>query len=165
MEHSDDFYVVLPSNSSMTYFPDNTTTNFCTRLPREIKLSEGWLVGLVEIHIPCTVNHIQKSDTAYQYSSSDHDVNAPVYDETFHIQPGWYDSLTQLADAINDANKQEGHQILQPSTEQRGYWELRHTCKRSDYHLTTFNEKIKKFLAFPVARIECCIRPAIVVGA
>ena len=33
-----EFYVTLPSNSSMQYFHDNKTSNFVTKLPRTLQL-------------------------------------------------------------------------------------------------------------------------------
>lgn len=51
----DQFYLTLPSNSSINYYPTNTTANYTTHLPRSINLSEGgWEVALVELHYPCT---------------------------------------------------------------------------------------------------------------
>lgn len=48
------FYLTLPSNSSMKYFPDNTVACYTTRLPHHIQLESGdeWEVALVEIHYP-----------------------------------------------------------------------------------------------------------------
>src|SRR5436190_8863099 len=48
------FYVTLPSNSSMKYYPNNTTSNFITHLSSEINVSDGaqWEVALVEAHYP-----------------------------------------------------------------------------------------------------------------
>ena len=43
------FYLVLPSNSSFDYHPDNTVAHFITRLPKEINLHGDWEVGLEEI--------------------------------------------------------------------------------------------------------------------
>lgn len=60
--HGENFFIVLPSNSSMKYFSDNTTTNFTTQLPREISLHGEWAVGLSEIHIPCSITHLQEED-------------------------------------------------------------------------------------------------------
>ena len=34
----DQFYIVLPSNSSMNYFAGNTTTHFTMQLPHQIRL-------------------------------------------------------------------------------------------------------------------------------
>lgn len=50
----DQFYITLPSNSSMQFFPDNRTCCFITQLPRTIQLTGDWEVGLAEIHYPLT---------------------------------------------------------------------------------------------------------------
>jgi len=46
------FYIVLPSNSSTNYFPDNTTTHFKTKLSQPISLNGDWEVGLSGIDFP-----------------------------------------------------------------------------------------------------------------
>ena len=43
------FYVTLPSDSSVQYFPDNKTSNFVTKLSRTLQLDGEWEVGLAEI--------------------------------------------------------------------------------------------------------------------
>lgn len=52
----------------MKYFPNNTTTNFTTHLSREITLNGHWVVGLTEVHIPCTMIHIQRDETEIQWT-------------------------------------------------------------------------------------------------
>ena len=49
MAHS---YVVLPSNSSMEYFPDNTLANFKVKLAKPLIFEGQYEVGLVEIIYP-----------------------------------------------------------------------------------------------------------------
>ena len=46
------YYLTLPSNSSQEYFPDNTKTEFTTKLSSTIELSNEWEVGLAEIMFP-----------------------------------------------------------------------------------------------------------------
>ena len=46
------FYLTLPSNSSMNYFPENKVNNFTTKLPQNIELSGDWEVGLVSVQFP-----------------------------------------------------------------------------------------------------------------
>ena len=43
------FYVTLPSNSSMEFYPDNVITNFTTQLKIPIKFDVPYEVALVEI--------------------------------------------------------------------------------------------------------------------
>ena len=47
-----DFYITLPSNSSMKTYPDNTLTHYFVKLDRPLRLEGKWLVGLVEMHYP-----------------------------------------------------------------------------------------------------------------
>ena len=47
-----EFYVTLPSNSSVQYFPDNITSNFVTKLSRTLQLGREWEVDLAEIDYP-----------------------------------------------------------------------------------------------------------------
>ena len=54
-----EFYVTLPSNSSMQYFPDNKTLNFVTELSRTL-LDGEWELGLAEIDYPHIWNNISK---------------------------------------------------------------------------------------------------------
>ncbi len=59
------FYLTLPSNSSLDYYPDNTLTHYFTKLPHGIDLSGGqWEVGLVEIQYPHTWYNV-KDDEAW----------------------------------------------------------------------------------------------------
>ena len=39
------FYLTLPSNNSIDYFPDNTLTHFTTRLPQMMDLEGSWEIG------------------------------------------------------------------------------------------------------------------------
>ena len=48
----DQLYILLPRNSSMQYFADNTTIHFVTKLPWEVQLVGEWEVALTEIQIP-----------------------------------------------------------------------------------------------------------------
>ncbi|XP_035204746.1 uncharacterized protein LOC118206051 [Stegodyphus dumicola] len=52
------FYVTLPSDSSMNYFPENKISHFITRLPVPIELKGMWEVGLVELLYPHTWHNV-----------------------------------------------------------------------------------------------------------
>jgi len=46
----DNFYLILPSDSSVYYYPANTVPNFTTKLATLLELQHNeWEVGLVEI--------------------------------------------------------------------------------------------------------------------
>ena len=44
--NGEEFYLTLVSDSSSDYFPQNTTSHFCTQLPKTIELEGEWRVGL-----------------------------------------------------------------------------------------------------------------------
>ena len=48
----------LPSNSSSKYFPNNTISNYTTKLPQTIELDGEWEVGLAEIMIPLYFDNV-----------------------------------------------------------------------------------------------------------
>ena len=52
------FYVTLPSNSSIEYYPDNTVACYTTKLVDKIELEGEWEVGLAEISIPTAVDNV-----------------------------------------------------------------------------------------------------------
>ncbi len=47
-----DFYVVLPSNGSGTYFPTNTHSCYTNHIKEALVLDGAWEVALVEIEYP-----------------------------------------------------------------------------------------------------------------
>lgn len=57
----DQFYLTLPSNSSMDYYPQNTVANYITHLSRPVQLSGAWEVSLVELHYPCSFSSSEES--------------------------------------------------------------------------------------------------------
>ena len=56
------FYVTLPSDSSMNYFPENKISHFISRLPTPIELKGGWEVGLVEFIYPHTWYNVNSTN-------------------------------------------------------------------------------------------------------
>ena len=52
MSTTDEFQVTLPSNSSASYFPNNSPACFTTMLPTNIDLEGDWEVGLMDIQYP-----------------------------------------------------------------------------------------------------------------
>lgn len=130
----DQFYLILPSNSSMKYYPDNTVTHFVTQLPHSIKLPGEWAVALTEIQYPRSFMHFAGEDreiTILQGSAptSGHDsritntiisgewslvalsdnstLNAKVAKST--IPSGIYSSITNLINAIYEDPAFDNH--------------------------------------------------------
>ena len=55
------FYLTLPSNSSQQFFPNNTLTDFTTKLASTLELTGEWEVGLAEMMFPRSWYTIPKS--------------------------------------------------------------------------------------------------------
>ena len=68
MTDRENFYLTLISDSSKTYFPNNTSTHFCTQLPRSLHLDGEWCVGLAEIQYPCSFLTIQEGENIVYYT-------------------------------------------------------------------------------------------------
>ena len=81
------FYLTLPSNSSMSYFPDNTLTNYVTRLPKLFDLKGEWEVGLVEIQYPHTWYNVPEN---CNMTISTHNNSETRHVEHFTIPAGHY---------------------------------------------------------------------------
>ena len=92
-----EFYVKLPSNSSMQYFPDNKTLNFVTKLSRTLQLDGEWEVGLAEIVYPHTWYNIHKGKNSVEISTPD---NLLLVFKTveYIIQPGYYEKVQDVID-------------------------------------------------------------------
>ena len=142
--------MVLPSNSSMTYFPDNTTCCFTTRLQREIKLHDEWFVGLVEIHISCSIVHFQDNEASYTFHTAEEDGRV-IDKKVCPIPVGIYDSLEELVEAINSANGTYTHQMLEPLKNRKCSYILRRMCNCPQIHITDINEKIRRVFGFEEA--------------
>ena len=150
METCEDFYMVLPSNSSMTYFPENTTCCFTTHLQCEIKLHEEWLVGLVEIQIPCSIVYFQDNEASYAFHTAEEDGRV-IDKKVCRIPVGIYDSFEELVEAINSANGTFRHQMLESLKNRKGSCIIRCMCNRPQIHITDFNEKIRHVFGFEEA--------------
>ena len=56
------FYMILPSNvASPQYFPNNSISNYTTKLPQRISLTGDWEVGLAEISYTYSWFNVPKS--------------------------------------------------------------------------------------------------------
>lgn len=160
-----EFYLVLPSSSSMKFFVDNKTTCFTTQLPKEVNLIGEWHVGITEIYIPCTILHIsRKIDERYyglslgqNYNTIEYGVeNKPDLDSNTttisHIPCGTYKNIDEFIDALNSSNsKIKEHQLFEKNSQSLGYINIRRNCTLnycSRNHFVTLHEKIANILGF-----------------
>ena len=95
------FYVTLPSNSSLEIFPDNTLTEFKIKLPERVDLVGTWEVGLASITFPHTWFNIRKENEKFYYG------DGGIW--SVGILPiGYYTSVTEIVEAIDKEIKDDG---------------------------------------------------------
>lgn len=106
-----DFYVTLPSNSSMQYYKYNTLADFTTRLPNNVELTGDWEVGLVEIQYPHNWYNVpspkrNRTFTIRSRTAGDGADSEPEGRYLFAISGGYYSNITDLLYEITyEANK------------------------------------------------------------
>jgi len=59
------FYITLPSNASIGYFPNNTQSSYRTKLSSPLLLNGEWEAGITEIFIPNNWFNIVESNNKY----------------------------------------------------------------------------------------------------
>lgn len=101
------FYLTLPSNSSLDYYPNNTVANYVTHLPTSIHLTgDGgdWEIALVEAHYPCSFLTVCNDATIFIYSKPtiDHEeAAAAAVDVTkvtaLSVEPGNYKDIVMYS--------------------------------------------------------------------
>lgn len=110
-----DFYVTLPSNASMDYYPDNGPSRFTTRMPHEWRLTGEWVVGISEIIFPHTMQHVPENGARnfvelHTFTGNKLESAKPRYSEIrTSIKSGVYQDLQTLLDEINTASAVKGH--------------------------------------------------------
>lgn len=150
----EEFYIVLPSNSSMDYYPDNLTTRYTTQLPQCVSLHGSWAVSLAEIHIPMTILHIPPegdrnfinvvTNIAIPGTGADTDFR----DDRACVPPGVYRSIDTLLEAINEIPCVAGHLKFQHA--RNGYVTVERICEscKNLEHAFFFSDVLNKVLGF-----------------
>lgn len=105
MTRHDQFYLTLPSNSSMNYYPNNMVTNYTTHLPSTVDLSDGeWEVALAEAHYPFSFLTVGEGTyIKLVLGMRDSKGGLAVVDKLLiKVEPGNYSSTEELVHAINN---------------------------------------------------------------
>ena len=97
------FYLHLPSNSSLDKFPHNTLTEYRVSLPQTLNLTGEWEVALTEIHYPHSWNNIQQFPF-YVRNEKLHGVW-----DSLEMLPGHYSSvedvLQEMKELVDNENR------------------------------------------------------------
>jgi len=149
----DQFYMILPSNSSMRYFPENKTTCFITELPQSIDLHGRWEVALTEIQFPCSFLHIRSEEGTIRFidiSERDKTIKAMKS----QVPSGIYSTMRDIIEAVNYAAKSvDSHIVWQFDVIMGGKIFMKLLCeneKCSMTHYVNFSEKLRRILGFDI---------------
>lgn len=102
-EINSDFYITLPSNASMNYFPNNTQSSYRTKLVSPLTLSGEWEIGLVEIFFPRNWFNIGNHNNDYViYTETQKNVQAEnrQYEISFAYNPD--ESMENFFQKLNE---------------------------------------------------------------
>ena len=116
---SDDFYVVLPSNTETSVFPNNKTSDYEIPLPRALEFGTStWEVALVEIFYPFTWENICPPFLQVQFGFKDSENIQRYY--TVKIENGYYKTVSELVDEINSKRGEyfKGKLFVNPANNQ-----------------------------------------------
>ena len=90
------FYLTLPSNASLDVYPNNTLSDYTTRLFNPIQLTGNWEVGLSEIQYPHCYFNITDGNNSLTYSENG------KLTRYLKIPHGYYSSIQELLKTINE---------------------------------------------------------------
>ena len=130
----DDFYITLPSDSSMKIFTENKTTCFTAQLPRHLNLVGDWSIALTEIQYPQTFLHIPDEilETKFKYSH-----NGTKY--SIQIPSGLYTNISDIIDFLNKS-KFKKHFIIE--LDSAGFVKISLSCCGESNSKCSINSKV-----------------------
>lgn len=138
-----EFYVTLPSDSSLFAYPENTPSNFKTKLHTPLHLKGNWQVALSEIIYTHTFYNIYKGKNDVTFTDGLPEKNV----STVKLTEGYYqngkDILTEIHRRISRDNRAAGDRI---------YLEMENLSRRCKINLLgtslTPNRHLMKLLGF-----------------
>ena len=150
------FYMILPSNSSMRFFPENKTSCFTTELPQRIDLHGRWEVALTEIQFPTSFLHIRPGEGLIRFVDIEEFTLEPqkkkINAAKSEIAPGIYSSMHDLIEAMNFlANSVGSHIVWQFATTLGRKITMKISCdiaKCNMIHYINFSDKLCRILGF-----------------
>lgn len=135
------FYVTLPSDSSMHFFPENKISHFKTQLPFPLDLKGEWEVGLSEIIYPHSWHNINETNNYFRYEINNGNIVSSVKQE---IDVGCYESMYDIVSAI---------QLSLPKNPSRFTLHYNKTTKRVKINVvqdaSLYLENMGEILGFP----------------
>ena len=112
------FYVTLPCNASRSVYPDNTISNYRTRMATPINIKGEWEVGLVQIEYPRSWYTFNSKDAVFEINIEPITVDDEKNTNNIRrgvdvkktelsrlripIKTGYYDKVPSVVSVIND---------------------------------------------------------------
>lgn len=137
------FYVTLPSDSSMNYFPENKISHFVTRFPTPLELRGEWEVGLVEFIYPHTWYNVNHTNNFIGFDLNDGKIIGR------RIPVGFYESVTEILKAITIKDHQNKIYFTYNSITKRVRIRVKNNAKVLLY------DGLAQMLGFDACEIEC----------
>ena len=94
------FYLTLPSNSSMNYYPSNTVARYATKLPQVMELEGDWEVALAEITVPSPLPNVTRDTHFFTLRSTDTDET-----RVYTLRWGYYDTALKVVTEMNSLTR------------------------------------------------------------
>ena len=97
------FYLTLPSNSSLVYFPNNNASHFTTKLPQPQELDGEYEVGLAEVQFSNSYQNVLRDKVYFDFESLElnrskkHCVRVFVPDGLYESNKSFVSCLNKLA--------------------------------------------------------------------
>ncbi len=99
-----EFYITLPSNSSEEFYPNNTISEFRTKLPQALALPENWEVGLCELIFPANWYNVVKGGNSVTFRRKPGKITTPREIQSVTVQ-GVYPDIDHLVAALRSQVK------------------------------------------------------------
>ena len=100
------FYLALPSDSSFRYFPENKTSSYTTKLPKEVVVYDDYEIGLSTIHFPLTYFNVKKDEfKIYKITDGLDPFLEDNYVEIYSIPEGRYPPDTMVEEMFKGIDK------------------------------------------------------------
>lgn len=144
-----EFYITLSSDSSLQYYPNNTTSRFTVKLPKALRLDEEWTVGLCEVQFPNSFLHLTKNDAHIKFTHKGN--KTPPISVDCMLPYGIYPDVDSLIRAINRNSLLSRH-FLFTYDKVTSFVMIKRICKGEECiqegHTLILTEKLARILGF-----------------
>lgn len=139
------FYLTLPSDSSATYYPNNTIARYVTKLPERIRLDGDYEVGLSEFVYPHTWYNVDNKNEIYWIGTLNVTTNRLT---RTYIKSGYYRNGDEFASSLT---QQAARALVESSvkfTFAKLTGRIRMQIRNSDNHVLLLSWELLEFLGF-----------------